>query len=241
MSLEAVTSVVKESDSNDEDGARTPHRHRSEFRRIATKRLPTQVRAAILDAVGKTLRGSSFDSFSMEEVAAHASISRRTLYNQFENRNDLYRAFCERMLKEVAGRVTDEIPERMAPQDGILYFVGCCMEVYGSAAAVDLLLSVMRDGKSQPWLVEAYHRDIHDRLVRACENYILKQTQSEPLAPGEPRHVGEHLVGTVRALAMDKYIFGRTARQTGPTQERLNLLANAYSSLLTNRQKRLIG
>lgn len=209
--------------------------YRSGYKRLGTRRSRGELRNEILDAVRRALRSGSYETLSMEHVAAHASISRRTLYNLFVDKDDLYRSSCERLLKSVSDMVTEEVPDKMSALDGMRFFVECCIEVYGSDAATDILLSVVRDGAHQQWLVQAYHRDIHDRLVRACENFILKQSRRSPLAPDVPRYIGEQLVGIVKSLTVGPHIFGYVRPLLPPTNERLEVLAMAYSSILLSK------
>lgn len=209
--------------------------YRSEYRRMGTGRSRGQLRIDILDAVRLTLRSGSYETLSMEQVAARAAISRRTLYNLFTDKDELYRTSCEQLLREVADKVTDEIPERMAAADGLRYFVAACMEVYDNDAARDLVSSVVRDGARQHWLVEGYHREVHDRLVRASENFLLKKSRHSPLAVGVPRYVGEQVVCVVKSLTVGSKIFGLQDRQLSPGKDRLELLAIAYSAILPQR------
>ncbi|WP_160354038.1 TetR family transcriptional regulator [Sphingorhabdus profundilacus] len=215
--------------------------YRSEYKRVGTRRTRGELRNEILDAVRRALRAGSYETLSMEHVAAHASISRRTLYNLFVDKDDLYRSSCERLLKSVSDIVTEDVPDKMSPLDGMRFFLACCIEVYESDAARDIILSVVRDGAHQQWLVQAYHRDIHDRLVRACENFILKQTRHSPLPPDVPRYISEQLVGSVKSLTIGPHIFGYVRQPLPPTHERLEVLAKAYAAILLPRSNSATG
>lgn len=209
--------------------------YRSEYKRIGTGRSRGQLRIDILDAVRDTLRSGSYETLSMEQVATRAAISRRTLYNLFSDKDELYRTSWEQLLREVADKVTDEIPEKMSAVDGMRFFVAACMEVYDNEAARDLVSSVVRDGTRQHWLVEGYHREVHDRLVRANETFLLKQSRRSPLAPGVPRYVGEQIVSVVKSLTVGAHVFGPANRPVPPTRERLEVLAIAYSAILSGK------
>lgn len=211
-----------------------PHQrqYRSEYKRVGTKRSRGELRLEILNAVRVALRAGSYETLTMEQVAARAAISRRTLYNLFTDKDELYRSSCELLVKNISEKVADEIPEKMSAADGMRFFVEACMEVYNNNAAVDLILSVVRDGAHQQWLVQAYHREIHDRLVRACENFILKQSRRSPLPPGVPRYIGEQLVGVVKSLTVGSYVFGHLTQPAPPTHDRLDVLSSAYAAII---------
>ncbi len=209
--------------------------YRSEYKRIGTGRSRGELRIEILNAVRLSLRLGSYETLSMEQVAARAAISRRTLYNLFTDKDELYRTSCEQLLKSVADKVTDEIPEKMSPVDGMRFFVAACMEVYDNESARDLVSSVVRDGTRQRWLAEGYHREVHDRLVRSSENFLLKKSRLSPLALGAPRFVGEQVVCVVKSLTVGNHVFGTASRPELSTKERLEVLAVAYSAVLTGK------
>lgn len=202
------------------------------FMRRGTRMTRGQLRAKVLDVVQTSLRDSSYEKLAMEHIAASAEISRRTLYNLFEDKDELYRSCWERALRSVAAHVVAEIPERMSPQDGMRFFVEVCQDVYSNDDAIDLLLAVARDGTHQPWLVEAYHKDINLRLIQVCENFVLKKSRHKPLKPSAPRHIGEQLVGIVKSITVGPYVFGSASHTGEATGEQLDILANAYSAII---------
>lgn len=206
--------------------------NRPKYIRIGLRPTRGELRNEILNVVRRALRAGSYETLSMEHVASHASISRRTLYNLFVDKEDLYRSSCERLLKFVSEMITEDVPDKMSPLDGIRFFVARCIEIYESDAAKDIILSVVRDGAHQQWLVQAYHREIHGRLVRTCENFILKQTLGSPLAPNVPRYISEQLVGSVKSLTIGPHIFGYVQPPQPSTNERLEVLAKAYAAML---------
>lgn len=211
------------------------HKYRAEYKRIGTGRSRGELRMEILDAVRLSLRSGSYETLSMEQVAAKAAMSRRTLYNLFTDKDELYRSSCELLLRNVAAKVTDEIPEKMSAVDGMRFFVAACMEVYGNEEAIDLISSVVRDGARQRWLVEGYHREVHDRLARASENFLLKRSRHSPLAPGVPRYVGEQVICVVKSLTVGIHVFGSANRSVPPTNDRLDVLARAYAAILEGK------
>lgn len=211
----------------------TPYKNK--YTRLGVGRTRGELRLDILNATSRALRGGSYETLTMEQVATQASISRRTLYNLFFDKDDIYKSSREHLIKTAAALVAEEIPERMSPLDGLRFFIQSCVDVYGNPASTDLIISIVRDGTHQPWLVQQYEREIHDRLVRACENFVLKQCRRFPLAPGVPRHIGEQLVGIVKSLTLGPAIFCNSKQKDPPTDKQLELLAFAYSSLMTPR------
>ncbi len=60
-------------------------------------RLKDKKRAAILNAAVKTFDGDGFDRTSMDQIAATADVSKRTVYNHFASKEDLFDAIVNQL------------------------------------------------------------------------------------------------------------------------------------------------
>src|SRR5439155_26524232 len=63
-------------------------------------------REAIVEAAGRLFLERGFGSVSMDELAAAAGVARRTLYNQFASKEEIFRE----MLLKVSGQLEDALP-----------------------------------------------------------------------------------------------------------------------------------
>lgn len=209
------------------------------YKRLASTRSRGDLRSDVLYAVRETLRLGSYESLTIEQVAAKASVSRRTLYNLFQDKDDIYRQSCENLIRTVSDLVVDEIPERMSPVDGIRFYIASCIDVYSNTATKDLLCTVVRDGAHQPWLPIAYYRHVRDPLVRVCELFLLKKSRRSALAPGAPRIVGIQIADIVKSITTADLIFNHkdSHPQISPTQT--EMIAQAYTSIIDNKLIRI--
>lgn len=205
------------------------------YKRMGVKPTRGETRLAILDIVRNALIHKSYEKLSMEEVAATASVTRRTLYNLFADKSDLYRSACERALKAVTDNLPEEIPERMSPPDGLRFFADVCRSAFGNNDAIALTIAVVRDGADQPWLIDAYHKDISFRLIQACENFILKKSRHRPLPPGVPRYISEQILNAVKSSIVDPHLYGRSNRVEPLSAAQLDVLANAYATMIWDK------
>jgi AcrR family transcriptional regulator len=69
----------------------------------------------ILDAAERCFEVSGLRRASMVQVAAAAGLSRRTLYNHFENKADLVAAFVERQARRAYGAASAKLDRATAP------------------------------------------------------------------------------------------------------------------------------
>lgn len=97
---------------------------------------------AILDAARALATEHGSDGFTIDQVAARAGVSRRTVFNHFAGLEQLLVAVCERLLDETTTELLDEVdsriaaleaPGRSAPAGGEVL-----VAVAGAARGVDL-------------------------------------------------------------------------------------------------------
>lgn len=68
-------------------------------------------RRSILEAATELFLGQGFLGTSMDEVAARAAVSKRTVYNQFESKEALFVAIVEHMTNDASDRVQMALQE----------------------------------------------------------------------------------------------------------------------------------
>jgi TetR/AcrR family transcriptional regulator of autoinduction and epiphytic fitness len=214
--------------------AEKKHSYRAKYKRMGLGRSRGELRSDILNAALELLRDGSYETLSMEDVAALASTSRRTLYNLFQDKDELYRDACERLIRKVAELAIDEIPEQMTVSDGLRYFVISCEEVYTNPSGKDLVMLVAREGSSQAWLSQSYHREVHGRLIRACENFLLKKARRLPLEPATPRLVGEQVSTIIKSMAVSPSQAGQTGTASRDAKIQTDIVVKAYTSVFEN-------
>lgn len=147
---------------------------------------PSAARRRVLDATRALLQEHSFGKLTMEAVASRSGLTRRTVYNQFEDREALYRA--SRL--ELFQAFEDSLPTEIVPHRDIATtlerFCGAALAVLATPEHRELLASVKRDGPEIPWLKAFYSSHVDRPLRLAIENYLLKQAVSGTLEITEP-------------------------------------------------------
>jgi TetR/AcrR family transcriptional regulator of autoinduction and epiphytic fitness len=78
-----------------------------------TDRLTDRKRAAIVQAAIAEFRANGFDATSMDRVAATAGVSKRTVYNHFPSKDDLFAQILEELWAcSMAGHLAPYRPDR---------------------------------------------------------------------------------------------------------------------------------
>jgi TetR/AcrR family transcriptional regulator, regulator of autoinduction and epiphytic fitness len=165
-------------------------------------------RPIILNAARRLFNNESYDSISVERIAAHAGVTRHTLGNHFSSKAEIFKICREQVLSALAERVDGEIPVQMEPVDGILYFLEYCLTIISDEQNLELVRSIVRDGAAHLWLSEAHERRVRLRLVKNCETYLLYKTLRADLSVFSPGQTAAQLVMLVEALVLGPYLKG---------------------------------
>ena len=129
---------------------------------------PSPTRQRILAAARILLREGSYRGFSMDQLARGCGLSRQTLYNQFADRDSVYRASriqlllaVEPCLPRAAGPFEKSV--RLEP------LVEGALAALATPEHVELSRSADVDGAACPWIATLYDARIAQPLVRAIQ------------------------------------------------------------------------
>lgn len=147
----------------------------------------SHTRRRILAAARALLSTDSYHSFSMEAVASRAGLSRRTLYNQFADRDALYGASRMALLQEFEHLLP---PRDWSAATSLELFCREAVEALQTAAHRELLASVTRDATAVPWLADLYALRVEAPLQSAALRVLVECARRR----GPGRHADPHAV-----------------------------------------------
>src|ERR1700720_2871863 len=108
-------------------------------------------REAIVEAASRLFLERGFGSVSMDELAEAAGLARRTLYNQFTSKEEIFRD----MLLRVSGQLEDAFPPGIETQgdvEEVLRLVArMILELHGRPEDPGFLRMVVADARQFPW------------------------------------------------------------------------------------------
>lgn len=120
------------------------------------KKAPRRKRESVLDAAVELFLSSGFDRTSMDAVAAHAGVSKTTVYAHFGDKLELFRAVTER-----AGTSLDLDIDRAAlasaddPEDRLAQIVFKVLQATSSPQYLAFLRVMTAESARHPELIEA--------------------------------------------------------------------------------------
>jgi AcrR family transcriptional regulator len=148
---------------------------------------PASARRRILSAAQDLLREESLSQLSMERVAVRAGLTRRTVYNQFDDRDALYLASRMALLEAFEFDLPGEVPPARDPVTSLEAFFREALEVFTRAEHVELQASVSRDALDAPWLARTYQLRVERPLRITLESWLLSEENQARLPPADAR------------------------------------------------------
>jgi AcrR family transcriptional regulator len=172
-------------------------------------------RRHIISVARRLFAERSFASTGLDAVAAEAGLSRRSLYNHFTDKQELYRAVMEKALFEVAGKIPLLPAGGQSPYSALFSFSERLFELLASPLHMELLCAVIKDGVDQPWLREAYRRQAREPLLEKLENCFMRLDQSGDYYIQDPRLIaGQYLALLESSACTPQLLMGRRGSDT---------------------------
>ena len=126
-------------------------------------------REAIVQAAQRLFLQRGFGSVSMDELAEAAGVARRTLYNQFVSKEEIFRE----MLLRVSGQLENAFPPGIETQgdvEQVLRLVaGIILDLHKNPEYLGFLRMVVADSRQFPWITKEFAAVMNrepERLVR---------------------------------------------------------------------------
>lgn len=188
-------------------------------------------RLDILEAAREIFLREGFDQTSMEAIAAEAGVSKQTVYNHFDGKEDLFRAFvrtvCEKMGRAFEGRFLDEAD---SPEVVLTTFGQSILDVILSPDAMRLRRLLQNEGERHPELAEIFYYQGPDLSANRLADYLANQNARGVLAVREPRVAAEQFVSMLAGHLRIRHLIG-LASAPG-SAERRRYVANAVQLFL---------
>ena len=142
-------------------------------RKISEEAMPKvrrgESRAAIIAAAERLFLERGFGSVSMDELAKAAGVARRTLYNQFASKEEIFRE----MLLRVSGQLESAFPPGIETQgdveDVLRRIARVILELHKNQGYLGFLRMVVADSRQFPWIAEEFAAVMDpqtERLIR---------------------------------------------------------------------------
>ncbi len=174
-------------------------------------------REAIVEAASRLFLQRGFGSVSMDELAETAGLARRTLYNQFTSKEEIFRE----MLLRVSGHLEDAFPPGIETQgdvEEVLRLVArMIMELHRRPEYLGFLRMVVADSRQFPWIAEEFAA-VMDPLIERLARYVAHLTAMGVLECRNPTLAAHQFMGILNEFSLWPWMMGRD-RLAVPAEE----------------------
>src|SRR5215469_16322207 len=165
-------------------------------------------REAIVEAAERLFLEHGFGSVSMDELAEAAGVARRTLYNQFASKEEIFRE----MLLRVSGQLEHAFPPGIetqgAVEDVLRLIARMILELHKRPEYLGFLRMVVADTRRFPCIAEEFAAVMDpqtERLVR----YLAHLTALGILDCRNPVLAAHQFMGMLNELSLWSWMMGR--------------------------------
>jgi len=165
-------------------------------------------REAIVDAAQRLFLQRGFGSVSMDELAEAAGVARRTLYNQFARKEDIFRE----MLLGVSDQLEDAFPTGIETQgdvEGVLRLIAqVILDLHKNPEYLGFLRMVVADSRQFPWIAKEFAAVMDpqtDRLIR----YLAHLNAMGILECRNPTLAAHQFMGMFNEFSLWPWMMGR--------------------------------
>ncbi|THK35778.1 TetR/AcrR family transcriptional regulator [Ensifer sp. MPMI2T] len=165
-------------------------------------------REAIITAAGRLFLERGFGFVSMDELAAAAGVARRTLYNQFATKEDIFRE----MLRRVSRQLEEALPPGIEPggdvEDVLRVIARMILDLHGHPEYCGFLRMVMADSRQFPWIAEEFAAVMEPQTERLV-HYLAHLTTLGILDCRNPVLAAHQFMGMLNELSLWPWMIGR--------------------------------
>ena len=149
-----------------------------------------------------------FGSVSMDELAEAGGVARRTLYNQFSSKEQIFRE----MLLRVSGQLEDAFPSGVETQgdveDVLHLFARMMLELHKHPEYLGFLRMVVADSRQFPWIAEEFVT-VMDPQIERLVRYLAHLTALGILDCRNPMLAAHQFIGMLKELSLWPWMMGR--------------------------------
>ena len=176
-----------------------------------------QSRSAIIDAAERLVLERGFGSVSMDELAEAAGVARRTLYNQFSSKEEIFR--------ETLLRVSDQFEDVLPPgietqgdvEDVLRLIAQAILQLHKRPRYLGFFRMVVADSRQFPWIGEAFAAVMHPQTERFAR-YLAHLTALGVLDCRNPMLAAHQFMGMINEFVLWPWMMGRESLPV-PTED----------------------
>ena len=165
-------------------------------------------REAIVEAAERLFLDRGFGAVTMDELAEAAGVARRTLYNQFASKEEIFREMLLRVSAQLEHAFPPGIETRGEVEEVLRLVARMILGLHKNPEYLGFLRMVVADSRQFPWIAEEFDAVMEpqtERLVR----YVAHLTAMGILDCRNPMLAAHQFMGMLNQLSLWPWMTGR--------------------------------
>ncbi|SDW54413.1 TetR/AcrR family transcriptional regulator [Thiocapsa roseopersicina] len=165
-------------------------------------------RGAIVAAAERLFLERGFGAVSMDELAEAAGVARRTLYNQFASKEEIFREMLRGVSDQLEGAFPPGIETQGDVEDVLRLIAHAILGLHMQPGYLGFLRMLVADARQFPWIAQAFAAVMepqNERLTR----YLAHLTAMGILNCRNPLLAAHQFMGAINELSLWPWLLGR--------------------------------
>jgi len=187
-------------------------------------------REAIVDAAVRLFLERGFGSVSMDELAIAAGVARRTLYNQFASKEEIFREMLLRVSRQLERAFPPGIETQGDLEEVLRLIARVIVDLHKNPEYLGFLRMVVADSRQFPWIAKEFAAVMDpqtERLIR----YLAHLTDLGFLDCHNPTLAAHQFMGILNEFSLWPWMIGREralASEEVVVEEALRMFLQRY-------------
>lgn len=172
--------------------------------------VPSEKHQAILQAATAIFLEQGYDQASMEQIARAAGVAKQTIYNQFGNKEALFRAIITQRCTELLDTLLGSAPDEDGIEQILTRFATALLDILLEPSALALHRLIVAESRRLPRVGRLYYESGPERGNRRLAQYLQTQCERGVLTIDEPELAAQQFTGALlgslrtRALVLEE-------------------------------------
>ena len=165
-------------------------------------------REAIIEAATRLFLERGFGAVSMDGLAEAAGVARRTLYNQFASKEDIFREMLLRVSRQLEAAFPPGIETRGDVADVLRLIARVILDLHKNPEYLGFLRMVVADSRQFPWIAEEF-ASVMDPQTERLTRFLAQLTTMGILGCRNPTLAAHQFMGVLNEVSLWPWMMGR--------------------------------
>jgi len=165
-------------------------------------------REAIVEAASRLFLQQGFGAVSMDELAEAAGVARRTLYNQFASKEEIFREMLLRMSADLEDAFPPGIETEGGVEDVLRMAARMILELHRKPEYLGFLRMVVADSRHFPWIASELAA-VMDPQTERLARYLAHMNAMGVLECRNPLLAAHQFLGMLNEFSLWPWFMGQ--------------------------------